>query len=315
MRVLITGAAGFIGSHLVEKYLKEGWEVIGLDNFLTGKVDNIEEFFAHPNFTFIKYDVTNFLYVKGSLDLILHFACPASPLHYMKHKIHTMKVDSIGTLHALGLAKEKKARFVLASSSEVYGDPEITPQHEGYRGNVSPVGPRSVYDEAKRFSEALSMAYYREHGVDVRIARIFNTYGTKMAFDDGRVIPNFLKQAILGEPITVFGDGSQTRSFCYIKDMVEAIYKLSIKEGIAGEVVNLGNPDELTILKLAEIIKDLTGSSSVIKFLPLPEDDPKRRRPDISKAKRLLNWEPKYNLKEGLEEVIPWFKKRILKKE
>lgn len=315
MRVLITGAAGFIGSHLVERYLKEGWEVIGLDNFLTGKVDNIEEFFSHPNFTFIKYDVTNFLYVKGKLDLILHFACPASPIHYMKHKIHTMKVDSIGTLHALGLAKEKMARFILASSSEVYGDPEITPQTEEYRGNVSPIGPRSVYDEAKRFSEALSMAYFREHGIDVRIARIFNTYGDKMDLNDGRVIPNFMKQAIKGIPITVFGDGTQTRSFCYIKDMVEAIYKLSTRDGIAGMVLNLGNPEELRIIDVANIIKELIGSSSPIEFRPLPEDDPKRRKPDISRAREILGWKPEYKLREGLSEVIPWFKERILKEE
>ncbi len=311
MKVLITGAAGFIGSHLVEKYLKEGWEVVGLDNFLTGTVDNIQDFFGHPNFTFVKYDVTNFLYVKDDLDLILHFACPASPIHYMKHPIHTMKVDSIGTLHSLGLAKEKGARFLLASSSEIYGDPKVSPQSEGYNGNVSPTGPRSVYDEAKRFSEALSMAYLREHRIDVRIARIFNTYGDKMNLNDGRVIPNFLKQALLGKPITVFGDGTQTRSFCYIDDMVEAIYRFSTKEGIPGAVLNLGNPEELRIIDTAELVKEITGSKSRIEFLPLPKDDPKRRRPDISEAKKLLGWEPTYSLRKGLTEVKPWFKKKI----
>ena len=296
----------------MEKFLSQGWEVVGLDNLLTGKLENIEDYFQEPNFTFIKYDVTNFLYVKGKLDLILHFACPASPVHYMKHPIHTMKVDSLGTLHALGLAKEKGARFVLASSSEVYGDPEVSPQDESYRGNVSPIGPRSVYDEAKRFSEALAMAYFRQHGVDVRIARIFNTYGPRMDPEDGRVIPTFIKQALLREPITVFGDGTQTRSFCYIKDMVEGIYRLSVKDGISGEVFNLGNPEERRIIEVAELIKKLTSSPSPIVFRPLPQDDPKRRKPSIEKAKKILGWKPKYSLEEGLKEALPWFKRRIL---
>jgi len=313
MKVLITGAAGFIGSHLVGKFLQEGWEVVGLDNLLTGRIENLQEYFSNPSFVFIKYDVTNFLYVKGELDLILHFACPASPVHYLRHPIHTMKVDSLGTLHALGLAKEKGARFVLASSSEVYGDPQQTPQKETYNGNVSPIGPRSVYDEAKRFSEALAMAYYRQHGVDVRIARIFNTYGPRMDPDDGRVIPTFIKQALLGEPLTVFGDGTQTRSFCYIKDMVEGIYSLSTREGISGEVFNLGNPQEWRIIDVASLIKALTGSNSPIEFRPLPQDDPKRRRPDIGKAKKILGWEPRYTLEEGIKEALPWFKGRILR--
>ncbi len=313
MKVLITGAAGFIGSHLVGKFLQEGWEVIGLDNLLTGRIENLQEYFSNPSFVFIKYDVTNFLYVKGELDLILHFACPASPVHYLRHPIHTMKVDSLGTLHALGLAKEKGARFVLASSSEVYGDPLEVPQKETYNGNVSPIGPRSVYDEAKRFSEALAMAYHRQHGVDVRIARIFNTYGPKMDPDDGRVIPTFIKQALLGQPLTVFGDGTQTRSFCYIDDMVEGIYSLSTKEGISGEVFNLGNPQEWRIIDVAALIKKITGSKSPIEFRPLPQDDPKRRRPDIEKAKKGLGWEPRYTLEEGLKEALPWFKERILR--
>lgn len=311
--VLITGAAGFIGSHLVGRFLEEGWRVVGIDNLLTGSLENIEEYFSNSNFQFIKYDVTNFLYVKGDVDLILHFACPASPVDYQNHPIHTMKVDSIGTLHALGLAKEKKARFLLASSSEVYGDPLEHPQREDYRGNVNPIGVRSVYDEAKRFSEALSMAYFRVHKIDVRIARIFNTYGPRMRIDDGRVIPNFIKQALQGESITIYGDGSQTRSFCFIKDLVEGIFKLSIYPNLAGEVFNLGNPEEHSIKELAVIVKELTGSSSNFIYKPLPEDDPKRRKPDITKAREKLGWEPMYSLKQGLKETIPWFQKKLSK--
>ncbi len=313
MKVLITGAAGFIGSHLVGKFLQEGWEVVGLDNLLTGRIENLQDYFSSSSFVFIKYDVTNFLYVKGELDLILHFACPASPVHYLRHPIHTMKVDSLGTLHALGLAKEKGARFVLASSSEVYGDPLEIPQKETYNGNVSPIGPRSVYDEAKRFSEALTMAYFRQHGVDVRIARIFNTYGPRMDPDDGRVIPTFIKQALLGQPLTVFGDGTQTRSFCYIDDMVEGIYSLSTEDGISGEVFNLGNPQEWKIIDVAKLVRELTDSDSPIEFRPLPQDDPRRRRPDIEKARRLLGWSPVYSLEEGLKEALPWFKERVLR--
>ncbi len=312
--VVITGAAGFIGSHLAGRFLQEGWRVIAIDNLLTGSLENIQDYFSNPDFVFIKYDITNFLYVKGDVDLILHFACPASPVDYLNHPIHTMKVDSIGTLHALGLAKEKGARFLFASSSEIYGDPEVHPQREDYWGNANPVGMRSVYVEAKRFSEALSMAYHRVHGIDVRIARIFNTYGPRMRIDDGRVIPNFVKQALLGEDITVYGDGTQTRSFCYIDDMVEGIYRLAVKEGLAGEVFNLGNPDEHTIMELAKLVKEMVGSSSKIVHRPLPQDDPRRRRPDITKAKEKLGWEPKVTLKEGLKETISWFQQKILGK-
>ena len=311
MRVLITGAAGFIGSHLCERFLREGHEVIGLDNFLTGTPENIAHLFENENFTFIKYDVTNFIYVDGDLDLILHFACPASPVDYLNHPIHTMKVDSLGTLHTLGLAKVKGARYVFASTSEIYGNPEVHPQPETYWGNVNPIGPRSVYDEAKRFSEALSMAYHREHGIDVRIARIFNTYGPRMRINDGRVVPNFIYQALTGKPITVHGDGSQTRSFCYIDDLVEGIYMLAVKEGIEGEVFNLGNPEELTVLELAKLIKEITGSGSDIVFKERPEDDPDRRRPDITKAKSILGWEPKTPVREGLKKTIEWFRTKI----
>ena len=311
MRVLITGAAGFIGSHLCERFLREGHEVIGMDNFLTGSPDNIAHLFENPDFTFLKYDVTNFIYVKGDLDLILHFACPASPVDYMNHPIHTMKVDSLGTLNTLGLAKAKGARYVFASTSEVYGNPTVHPQPETYWGNVNPLGPRSVYDEAKRFSEALTMAYHREHGIDVRIVRIFNTYGPRMRIDDGRVIPNFVSQALRGEDLTVYGDGSQTRSFCYIDDLVEGIYRVAMKEDIGGEVFNLGNPEEWSILDLAKLILDLTESPSRIKFVDRPEDDPDRRRPDITKAKKVLGWEPKVSLREGLERTISWFRSRV----
>jgi len=309
MRVLITGAAGFIGSHLCDRFLREGHWVIGMDNFLTGSPDNIAHLFGNERFRFLKYDVTNYIYVEGKIDLILHFACPASPADYMRHPIHTMKVDSLGTLHTLGLAKAKGARYVLASTSEVYGNPSVHPQPETYWGNVNPVGPRSVYDEAKRFSEALSMAYLREHGVDVRIARIFNTYGPRMRINDGRVVPNFVYQALKGEPITIYGDGSQTRSFCYIDDLIEGIYRLAVLDGLEGEVFNLGNPDEHTILELANLVKELTGSSSEIVFLDRPVDDPDRRRPDISKAKKILGWEPVVGLREGLSRTIDWFRR------
>ncbi len=314
MRVLITGAAGFLGSHLCEKFLSEGWEVIGLDNFITGTPDNISHLFENSKFTFIKYNVVNFIYIKGKLDLILHFASPASPKDYFKHPIHTMKVDSIGTLNTLGLAKEKKARYVLASTSEVYGDPEIHPQPETYWGNVNPVGPRSVYDEAKRFAEALSMAYLREHGVDVRILRIFNTYGERMRVDDGRVIPSFVKSALEGKPIEIYGDGKQTRSFCYVKDLVNGIFMVATKDGIEGEIFNIGNPEEYTILETAQIIKELTGSSSPIVFKPPLQDDPKRRRPDITKIKEKIGWEPKTPFKEGLKKTVEWFKNHVSSK-
>lgn len=311
MRVLITGAAGFIGSHLCERFLKEGHEVIGMDNFLTGSPDNIAHLFKNPEFTFIKYDVTNYIYVEGELDLILHFACPASPVDYLNHPIHTMKVDSLGTLHTLGLAKLKSARYVFASTSEVYGNPTVHPQPETYWGNVNPIGPRSVYDEAKRFSEALTMAYHREHGLDVRIARIFNTYGPRMRMNDGRVVPNFITQALTGKPITVYGDGSQTRSFCYIDDLVEGIYRLATYENLSGEVFNLGNPEEYTILELAKLIVEITGSSSPIVFKDRPVDDPDRRKPDITKAKEIMSWEPRTPVREGLRETVEWFRERL----
>lgn len=308
MRVLITGAAGFIGSHLCEKFLEQGFEVIGLDNFLTGSPDNIAHLFGNPKFNFIKYNVTNFIYIQGKLDIILHFASPASPKDYLKHPIHTMKVDSIGTLNTLGLAKEKKSRYVLASTSEVYGDPEIHPQKETYWGNVNPIGPRSVYDEAKRFAEALCMAYFREHKIDVRIARIFNTYGERMRQEDGRVIPSFITACLKKEKIKIYGDGNQTRSFCYVKDLVEGIFKIATEPKISGEVFNIGNPEEYTINELAKIIKELTQSNSEIEYLPKLEDDPQRRRPDITKIKTMLNWEPKTPVIEGLKKTIDWFK-------
>ncbi|GBD03917.1 Bifunctional polymyxin resistance protein ArnA [bacterium HR19] len=310
MRVLITGVAGFIGSHLAEKFLEEDFYVIGMDNFITGSPENISNLIENPNFRFIKYDVTNFIYVSGKIDVILHFASPASPKDYFKNPIHTMKVGSIGTLNTLGLAKEKKARYVLASTSEVYGDPLVHPQTETYWGNVNPVGPRGVYDEAKRFAEALSMAYFREHKVDVRIARIFNTYGERMREDDGRIIPSFISSALRNQPIRIYGDGKQTRSFCYVKDLVEAIFKMSIQDGLAGEVFNVGNPQEFTVLEVANIIKEIIGSKSEIVFEPPLQDDPKRRKPDISKIKRILNWEPKTPFKDGLKKTIDWFKKK-----
>ncbi len=311
MRVLITGAAGFIGSHLCEKFLEEGHEVIGLDNFLTGSPDNIAHLFRNPRFTFYKYDVTNFIYVSGDLELILHFACPASPVDYMNHPIHTMKVDSLGTLHTLGLAREKSARYLLASTSEVYGNPTVHPQPETYWGNVNPLGPRSVYDEAKRFSEALTMAYHREHGIDVRIARIFNTYGPRMRMNDGRVIPNFVCQALTGRPLTVYGDGTQTRSFCYIDDLVEGIYLLAVRDDLVGEVFNLGNPEELKVLDLARLVLEVSGSTSQIVFRERPPDDPDRRRPDISKAKKILGWEPKTGVREGIQRTVEWFRRKL----
>ncbi len=311
MRVLITGAAGFLGSHLCEKFLMEGHEVIGLDNFLTGTPDNVAHLFGNPRFTFFKYDVTHFIYIKDEVDLILHFACPASPVDYMEHPIHTLKVDSLGTLHTLGLAKLKRARYVLASTSEVYGNPQVHPQPETYWGHVNPIGPRSVYDEAKRFAEAMSMAYHREHGIDVRIARIFNTYGPRMRVNDGRVIPNFIYQALRNEPLTVHGDGTQTRSFCYVDDLVEGIYRLAVMEGLEGEVFNLGNPEEYSVLELAKLIVELSGSQSNIAFVDRPVDDPDRRKPDITKAKKVLGWEPTTPLREGLLKTISWFREKL----
>ncbi|MCX8076836.1 MAG: SDR family oxidoreductase [Aquificaceae bacterium] len=308
MRVLITGAAGFIGSHLCERFLKEGFYVIGMDNFLTGKPDNIAHLFENRNFHFIHYNVVNYIYIEGGLDLVVHLACPASPVDYMNHPIHTMKVDSLGTLNTLGLAKLKKTRYVFASSSEVYGSAQVHPQPEDYWGNVNPVGPRSVYDEAKRFSEALCMAYHKEHGLDVRIARIFNTYGPRMRRDDGRVVPTFIEMALKGQPLPVYGDGKQTRSFCYVEDLVEGLFRLSVADNISGEVVNLGNPHEITILELAQKLIEITGSPSQLQFLPSRVDDPPRRCPDIRKAQRLLGWSPSVSLEEGLRRTVDWFK-------
>lgn len=311
--VLITGGAGFLGSHLCDRFIAAGWDVIAMDSFLTGTPDNIEHLLGHPNFRFIKYDVTHYVYVAGPVDLVLHFACPASPVDYLRYKIHTMKVDSLGTLHTLGLAKAKGARYVLASTSEVYGDPTVHPQPESYWGNVNPNGPRSVYDEAKRFSEALAMAYHHTHGIDVRIARIFNVYGERMRMEDGRAVPNFIVQALRQEPLTVYGDGTQTRSFCYVSDLVEGVYRLATYPNIAGEVVNLGNPDEYSLLQMARYVKEIVGTSSEIVFKPLPQDDPKRRRPDITKARTVLGWEPQVSLKEGMQRTVAYFRKVLEK--
>jgi dTDP-glucose 4,6-dehydratase len=309
-RVLITGGAGFIGSHLCERFLGDGAEVICMDNFLTGSADNIAHLFAERRFTFIQQDVTNYIYVKGPVDAILHFASPASPVDYLELPIQTLKVGSLGTHKALGLAKEKNARFLLASTSEVYGDPLVHPQKEDYWGNVNPIGPRGVYDEAKRFAEAITMAYHRTHGVQTRIVRIFNTHGPRMRLNDGRVVPNFIAQALRGEPMTVYGDGSQTRSFCYVSDLVEGIVRL-LRSDHSGPV-NCGNPMEVSIVQFAEKIKKLTGSASEIVFRPLPEDDPKVRQPDIALARRLLGWEPKVSLEDGLRKTIDYFRGVVL---
>ena len=308
-RVVITGGAGFIGSHLCDRFIAEGDEVICLDNLITGNLDNIAHLFGHPKFKFIKYDVTEFLYVPGEVDFILHFASPASPMDYVKYPIQTLKVGALGTHKALGLAKAKGARFLLASTSEVYGDPLVHPQSDDYWVNVNPIGIRGVYDEAKRFAEAMTMAYHRYHGLDTRIARIFNTYGPRMRIDDGRVIPTFMTQALKGEDITVFGDGTQTRSICYIDDLVDGIFKLLMSDYVYP--INLGNPDEVTILQLAQEIKELTGSKSKIVFKPLPPDDPKVRRPDITKAREILGWEPKVPRSEGLKRTLEYFKQKL----
>jgi dTDP-glucose 4,6-dehydratase len=311
-RTLITGGAGFLGSHLCDYFVEKGHEVICMDNLLTGNVDNISHLIGHERFAFIKYNVTEFIYVQGHLNNILHFASPSSPNDYLNFPIHTLKVGSLGTHKALGLAKEKKARFLLASTSEVYGDPLVHPQKEDYQGNVDPVNPRGVYDEAKRFAEAITMAYHRSHGVDTRIARIFNTYGPRMRLDDGRALPTFMVQALKNEDLTVFGDGCQTRSFCYISDMVEGIYRLLY----SGEhlPVNLGNPEEISILDFAKEIIVLTGSKSRITYKSLPSHDPKVRQPDITKAITLLGWGPKVSRKEGLRTTVGYFKTKISEK-
>lgn len=304
-RVLITGGAGFIGSYLCDRFLADGDDVICMDNLITGSVDNISHL-QDSRFSFINYDVTNYIYIKGDVDYILHFASPASPIDYMEYPIQTLKVGSLGTHKVLGLAREKRARFLLASTSETYGDPLVHPQNEDYWGNVNPVGPRGVYDEAKRFAEAMTMAYHRYHKVDTRIVRIFNTYGPRMRIKDGRAIPNFIAQALSDEDVTVFGDGMQTRSFCYIEDMVEGIYRLLKSD--YNMPVNIGNPHEMTVVGLAREIISLTGSRSKIVNNPLPEDDPKVRQPDITRANNILRWKPQVSLTDGLKRTIEYFK-------
>ncbi len=307
-RALVTGAAGFLGSHLSESLLDRGMSVVGMDNLLTGDIANVEHLMGR-DFVFVKHNVTDYIHFEGDLDYIFHFASPASPIDYLKLPIQTLKVGSLGTLHALGLAKAKKARLLLASTSEVYGDPLVHPQREGYWGNVNPVGPRGVYDEAKRFAEAITMAYHRFHGVETRIVRIFNTYGPRMRVEDGRAIPAFLSQALKNEDVTVFGDGSQTRSLCYVSDLIDGICRLMMSNVV--DPVNIGNPAEMTIRELAEAIVKLTGSKSRIVTRPLPEDDPKVRQPDITRARTLLGWEPKVGLEEGLKTTLAYFRKKL----
>jgi dTDP-glucose 4,6-dehydratase len=309
VRVLITGAAGFLGSHLSDRFLREGHSVIGLDNFITGSPDNIAHLLGQERFEFVRHNISTYTYVAGPLDGVLHFASPASPIDYLEHPIPTLKVGALGTHNALGLAKAKGARFLLASTSEVYGDPLQHPQSESYWGNVNPIGPRGVYDEAKRFAEAMTMAYHRAHGVDTRIVRIFNTYGPRMRPRDGRVVSNFLVQALLGRPLTIYGDGSQTRSFCYVEDEVEGIYRLFMSGD--SDPTNIGNPNEFTVKQLAELVLKVTGSKSQIEYRDLPEDDPKVRRPDISKARRALGWEPKIELLEGITRTIDHFRETL----
>jgi len=309
MRTLVTGGAGFLGSHLCDRLIQEGHEVICMDNLITGNTDNIAHLSGNKNFRFIKYDVTEYIFVDGPLDNILHFASPASPIDYLELPIQTLKVGSLGTHKALGLAKAKNARFLLASTSEVYGDPLIHPQPEEYYGNVNPIGPRGVYDEAKRFAEALTMAYHRYHGVDTRIVRIFNTYGPRMRLNDGRVVPSFLHQALTGENLTVFGDGMQTRSFCYVSDLIEGIYRLLCSS--INDPVNIGNPVEMTIMDFAKKIHEVAGGNGEVVFKPLPQDDPKVRQPDITKARGLLGWSPKVSLDEGIRATLNYFKKKL----
>jgi dTDP-glucose 4,6-dehydratase len=309
LRVVITGGAGFLGSHLCDLFIEKGWDVLCIDNFITGTRSNISHLLSNPRFSFTEHDVTRYIEVADPVDAVLHFASPASPPDYLKAPIQTMKVGSLGTHNALGLALHKKAKFLQASTSECYGDPTVSPQPETYWGNVNSVGPRSVYDEAKRFSEAITMAYHRYHGVDTRIVRIFNTYGPRMRLNDGRALPNFLYQALVGEPITVYGDGKQTRSFCYVSDLIDGIYRLL--ESDEHEPVNIGNPNEITILEFAERVRALVGTTAPIVFRPLPQDDPKQRCPDIGKARRILNWQPKVALSEGLKITYDFFKQQI----
>jgi dTDP-glucose 4,6-dehydratase len=310
-RVLITGAAGFLGSHLCDRFIKEGYHVIGMDNLITGDLRNIEHLFSRKEFEFYNHDVSKFVHVPGKLDYILHFASPASPIDYLKIPIQTLKVGSLGTHNLLGLAKSKGARILVASTSEVYGDPTVHPQNEDYWGNVNPIGPRGVYDEAKRFQEAITMAYHTYHAVETRIVRIFNTYGPRMRLNDGRVLPAFIGQALRGEDLTIFGDGSQTRSFCYVDDLVEGIYRLLLSD--YAYPVNIGNPDEITIAEFAEEIIKLTGTDQKVVYKPLPVDDPKQRQPDITRARSILGWEPKINRAEGLRITYDYF--RSLSKE
>jgi dTDP-glucose 4,6-dehydratase len=308
-RILITGAAGFLGSHLCDRFIKEGYEVIGMDNLLTGNIKNIEHLFPLKEFQFYHHDVSKFVHVPGKIDYILHFASPASPIDYLRMPIQTLKVSSLGTHNLLGLAKAKGARILVASTSEVYGDPLVHPQTEEYWGNVNPIGPRGVYDEAKRFMESITMAYHNYHQVETRIIRIFNTYGPRMRLDDGRALPTFLSQALRGEDVTVYGDGLQTRSFCYVDDLVEGIYRLLLSD--YHMPVNIGNPSEITLLQFAEEILALTGSNSKIVYEPLPQDDPKQRQPDITKAQNILGWEPKVDRSEGLKRTLAYFKEHI----
>ncbi len=305
MRVLITGAAGFLGSHLVDRFLRDGHEVVGMDNLITGTRANLLHLGDHPGFEYVQHDVTRFITIDGRLDGVLHFASPASPVDYLELPIQTLKVGSLGTHNVLGLAKATRARFLLASTSEVYGDPLIHPQPESYWGNVNPIGPRGVYDEAKRFAEAMTMAYHRYHGVDTRIARIFNTYGPRMRPNDGRVVSNFIVQALLGEPLTVYGDGRQSRSFCYVSDLIEGIYRLFHSQEV--EPVNIGNPDEFTIEELSRLVLEATGSRSPVDHLPLPIDDPRVRQPDIRRATEVLGWRPAVSLSQGLARTIEYF--------
>ena len=308
-RIVITGGAGFLGSHLSDRFLDRGDEVVALDNFSTGSVSNIEHLFGRPGFTFVELDVSRFIWIPGPVDAVLHFASPASPVDYLELPIQTLKVGSLGTHNSLGLAKAKGARFLLASTSEVYGDPEVHPQPETYWGHVNPIGPRGVYDEAKRFSEALTMAYHRSHGLEVRIARIFNVYGPRMRPQDGRVVSNFLVQAIKGEPLTIYGDGSQTRSFCYVEDEVEGFLALLASDQTGP--LNIGNPGEFTVRELAELVLEVTGSSSEITYLELPVDDPRQRQPDLTRTRAELGWEPTIELREGLVRTAAYFRERL----
>ncbi|MFZ0736555.1 MAG: UDP-glucuronic acid decarboxylase family protein [Candidatus Acidiferrales bacterium] len=309
MRAIITGGAGFLGSHLCDNMIERGWDVLCMDNMVTGAAPNIAHLASHPRFKLVQHDVTRYIDVPGAVDAVLHFASPASPDDYLKLPIPTLKVGSLGTHNALGLALAKKAKFFLASTSECYGDPEVSPQPETYWGNVNPIGPRGVYDEAKRFAEAMTMAYHRYHGVDTRIVRIFNTYGPRMRLNDGRALPNFLYQALTGKSITVYGEGRQTRSFCYVSDLIEGIVRLL--DSNEHEPTNIGNPQEITILEFANRIRELTGTKAEIIFKPLPQDDPKQRCPDITKARRILNWEPKVSLAEGLKLTLEYFQKKV----